>query len=82
MPSKDITYCTNYDCKNNDCERNVSHLEVGEVRSFCGFPECKFYKEFLAELRRKDEEEAIAEAKRDMYKLDDNEGTLKYKGWT
>jgi hypothetical protein len=48
--------------------------------SIAAFPECEQYQKFLKDLARQEEEDAWAEARRDMYKLDDNEDSLKYRG--
>ena len=75
----DITYCSNYGCENEACERNACHLKEGERRSFAGFPDCPHYKKFLKELAEQERRDAEAEAKRDMYRLDDCEDCLAYR---
>lgn len=75
----DITYCSNYGCENKYCERNSCHVADGKIRSIASFPDCPHYKKFLKELAEQDKRDAEAEAKRDMYKLDDNEDSLAYR---
>ena len=76
----DITYCNHHGCKNFSCARHPSHLNKGDMASFSMFTDCSNYQQFLKELAEQEERDVWAEAKRDMYRLDDNEDTLKYRG--
>ena len=71
--SQDITFCANT-CSNEKCFRHPSNItEKGIPHSFAELkntPYCPL----------KDIEDAIEEARREMYRLDDNEDTLKWKG--
>jgi hypothetical protein len=78
--SKDITYCNHIGCENRECERHQCNLKPGEVVSLARFSDCEHYQRFMRELAKQDEADAWAEAKRDMYSLDDNEGSLSYRG--
>ena len=75
----DITYCSNYGCINKACIRHTENApDNGKPMSICSFRDCEFYKKYLAELAEKERQEAIEEARRESYKLEDNDDSLKY----
>lgn len=76
----DITYCCYSECKNKACVRNLANAPFNTHLSLGNSPKCDYFKEYLAELARKERQEAIEEARREAMKLDDNEDTLKWKG--
>lgn len=75
----DISYCTYNGCRNEACPRNAVHVPTGEQVSFSVFTDCDYYKKFLIELAKQEEKEAIEEARREAYRLDDDEDTLQYR---